>query len=212
MSTVDSFSSFLNDTTRISTDLLNAYVKMLQSSFSSVSSSGITQSMTGAMNTLRKAMPQAQMSGGCGCTIPPPCWAPKPMGDITSHICAGSTATLRIRVTNCGYTRRAIRIEAPKESGITVTPAGLELEPLERAYVSLSIPAAADAAEGSEKEYLVWVRGCNNHYLRWTVRVTCRGGCSCHEIAVEDCPELVHHWYDHFYCRRPCTNRNTQGG
>jgi hypothetical protein len=23
---------------------------------------------------------------------------------------------------------------------------------------------------------------------------------------VEDCPDLLHHWYDHFYCNRPCTH------
>ena len=28
------------------------------------------------------------------------------------------------------------------------------------------------------------------------------------ELTVEDCPDLVHHWYDHFYCPRPCPNRD----
>jgi hypothetical protein len=26
-------------------------------------------------------------------------------------------------------------------------------------------------------------------------------------VEVEDCPDLIHHWYDHFYCDRPCTDR-----
>ena len=112
---------------------------------------------------------------------------------------------MRVCVTNCGFTRRVIRIEVPKDSGITVAPAVLALDALERGCVTLSIPVAADAADCSEKEYLVWVRGCKNHYLRWTVRVTSRGGCSCHEIGVDDCPDLVHHWYDHFYCVRGCS-------
>jgi len=24
------------------------------------------------------------------------------------------------------------------------------------------------------------------------------------DIEIEDCPDLIHHWYDHFYCPRPC--------
>lgn len=209
---IDSLGRFLNDTTQIGNDLLGAYTRLLTSSMSGASSTALVQSMTSAMDSLRSAVPQMQVGGSC--RIPPPCWAPQPMGNVTSHICSGSTAILRICVTNCGFTRRAIRIDVPKESGITVTPATLELDQLERGCVTLSIPAAAGAADGSEKEYLVWVRGCKNHYLRWTVRVTSRGGCSCHEIAVDDCPDLVHHWYDHFYCRRPCTGtgRTNQGG
>jgi hypothetical protein len=64
----------------------------------------------------------------------------------------------------------------------------------------------ADAATGQEYEVLLWVRGCQNHYLRWTLKVANRGASCCHEVEVEDCPDLIHHWYDHFYCERPCTH------
>jgi len=84
---VDSLGQFLNDSTRIGTDLLNAYSRLLQSSVSGTSSSGLMQSMTDAMDTLRNALPQGRMTGGCGCRIPPPCWAPQPIGNVTSHVC-----------------------------------------------------------------------------------------------------------------------------
>jgi hypothetical protein len=208
---VDSFSRFLNESTRISADLLDSYTRLLQSTLAGARSSEMMRSVTNAMESLRKAAPQGMMKSACGCHIPPPCWAPQPLGSIVSHVCPGATATLRLCVTNCGYTRRAIRIDVPLDSKITVTPPAFMLEQLERECSTLSVAVPADAAKDSEKEYLVWVRGCKNHYLRWTVKVSSRGGCSCHEVEVEDCPDLVHHWYDHFYCRRPCTNRTTEG-
>ena len=99
-----------------------------------------------------------------------------------SHSCPGATATLRLCVTNCGYTRRAIRIDVPLDSKITVTPPAFMLEQLERQCSTLSVAVPADAAKDSEKEYLVWVAAAKNHYLRWTVKVSSRGGCSCHEV------------------------------
>lgn len=208
---VDSFGRFLDDSTRIGADLVDSYLRFLQSSFRTTTSSEMMRSITSAMDAMRKAVPEGLASTACSCRIPPPCWAPQPLGAFTSHVCPGATATLRICVTNCGFTRRAVRIDVPNESGIKVTPPGFTLEQLERECAILSIAVPAEAADGLEKEYLVWVRGCKNHYLRWKVTVSARGGCSCHEIDVEDCPDLVHHWYDHFYCRRPCTNRSTQG-
>jgi hypothetical protein len=29
---------------------------------------------------------------------------------------------------------------------------------------------------------------------------------------VEDCPDLIHHWYDHFYCPRPCIEERSNRG
>ena len=208
MDAVISLGTLLNDSARIGGDLFDSYLRFVQSSFQSATSGEIARTTKSAMDAMRQAMPAGLMKTGCGCRIPPPCWAPQPLGTVTSHACPGAAATLRICITNCGFTRRAVRIEVPKDSGIKVDPANLTLEQLERECAILSITLPADAAQSTEKEYLVWVRGCKNHYLRWKVTVSSRGGCSCHEIDVEDCPDLVHHWYDHFYCRRPCTNRN----
>jgi hypothetical protein len=36
------------------------------------------------------------------------------------------------------------------------------------------------------------------------VRVGRLCGASCPEVEVDDCPDNIHHWYDHFYCERGC--------
>jgi hypothetical protein len=140
-------------------------------------------------------------SGSC-CEIPPPCWMPKELGPLSSHACPGATATLRFRVTNCGIESRTILVEA--DQGATVNPGSLQLGPLQRGWVTVSFTAPASSCDGDCTEILVRVQGCNRFYLRWTVRISKRGCDCCHEIDVEDCPDLVHHWYDHFYCQRPC--------
>jgi hypothetical protein len=139
---------------------------------------------------------------GCGCEIPPPCWAPKPLGCICSQVCPGGTATLRFRITNCGTTKRDFTIEGAP----TVTPATLSLDPQARGFSVVSATVPPDASFGHEYEYLVWVRGCRDHFLRWTVVVSHHMNCECEEVHVEDCPELIHHWYDHYYCARPCNH------
>jgi hypothetical protein len=142
---------------------------------------------------------------GCGCDIPPPCWMPRDLGEVETGVCPGETATIRIHVTNCGATARTIKLEGGP--GVTLNPASLTLGPMERgrAVASMTVPPEADF--GWEKEVLVWVRGCHDHFLRWTVRAARRFECSCEEVCVEDCPDYLHHWYDHFYCDHPCIQR-----
>jgi hypothetical protein len=142
---------------------------------------------------------------GCGCEIPPPCWAPQPIGDVDSGACPGATATIRIRVTNCGATARTLTIDAIG-TGVTVSPSSLPLGPMERGHVVVSTALPPDADLGTEREVLVWVRGCHDHFLRWTIRVSRDRDCGCEDVHVEDCPDYVHHWYDHFYCARPCVH------
>lgn len=141
----------------------------------------------------------------CGCEVPPPCWMPKALGDVRSRVCAGGTAVLRLRVTNCGASGRTFEVETagPDAKEVKLDPAKLVLGPMERAVVTATIPLPSTAASGEQREALVWIRGCHSHYARWTVAVG-GGSDSCHEIDVEDCPDLVHHWYDHFYCEHPC--------
>ena len=135
-------------------------------------------------------------TASCGCDIPPPCWYPKAAGEVTSHVCHGGTATLRIRTTNCGPTARTIQVEGEKD--MKVDPATLQLGPMQRGVVVVSQTVSA------EEEQLIWVRGCHDHFIRWTVETAKRGSDSCHELEVEDCPDYLHHWYDHFYCVHPC--------
>jgi len=149
------------------------------------------------------------------CDIPPACWLPRSLGEITSFVCAGGTASLRIRVTNCQPRSSHIEVAfAESGSQVSVVPPAATLGPMERKSFNASYSAPADAAKGHRIETLLWVRGCNAHYVRWTVEIRDNASSSCcHEVAVDDCADYVHHWYDHFYCNRPCSQpRSTQGG
>ena len=152
-----------------------------------------------------KANPMVQRASGCSCEIPAPCWMPKELPAVTSHVCEGARACLRLRVTNC--TPRASRVQlvatGAGAGNVTLSPAELTLGVLERGVLEASL-RLDDAARGTEREILIWVRGCVDHVVRWTIKTSSFGGNSCHELKVDDCPDYVHHWYDHFYCARPC--------
>jgi hypothetical protein len=153
--------------------------------------------------SLQSRLPRA---GGCSCHIPPPCWMPRECGPVTTHVCACGTATLRLRITNCSIENDAVTVAVTGQDAakVSVSPSSLSLPALERGVVSLTLTTDATATKGTEYEALVWIRGCVDHVVRWTVRVAGRGGDSCDEIDIDDCPDYVHHWYDHFYCVRPC--------
>ncbi len=148
-------------------------------------------------------LPLPSKSCGCSCEIPPPCWAPQPLGDVTTRVCPGNKAVLRLHIENCGDAKRTISVDSTEKS-IDVQPASLSVAPFEEATVVLSLDVPATTSEGEKHTAVVWVHGCHLHYLRWTVEVTCKAGNCCDDVRVEDCPDLVHHWYDHFYCDRPC--------
>jgi hypothetical protein len=149
-----------------------------------------------------------QTRAGC-CEIPPPCWVPRSLGECVSHVCPCQTACIRLVLTNCDAgSRRVIRVEAAGPH-VKVSPAKLVLEPLERASVEIRILVPAETKPGEKLESVVRIYGCREYYLRWVVSVGTIGFNSHHEIEVEDCPDLIHHWYDHFYCHRPCRHQQT---
>jgi hypothetical protein len=151
--------------------------------------------------------------GGCDtCEIPPPCWLPQPLGQVTSFVAPGGVGTVRFRVTNCGFTARTITFATTKAiPAVTFSPASLTLAPLERGVVSASVQVAADAKQGSEHELVVLIHGCRNYYLRWVIKVAACGVDMCNEVEVDDCPDMIHHWYDHFYCPRHCLDQRQPG-
>jgi len=151
--------------------------------------------------------------GACSCHIPPPCWQPEQLCDVETEVCPGGTATIRIRVSNCDMKPHKIQFTTTgQNTGVTITPPSLTLGPMERGYVAVSLPLPAGAGPGEHREILIWIRGCKDHFLRWTVEVTHKGLTECAgEVDVDDCPDYLHHWYDHFYCHRNCTHDDKQG-
>lgn len=144
--------------------------------------------------------------GSCDtCEVPPPCWEPQPLGQVTSFVAPGGQATVRFRVTNCGFVSRTISFDANKSVfDVTFSPSSLVLGPLERGVVSASLKMPAEAKPGAEQELILIVRGCKIYYLRWVIKVADCGVNMCNEVEVNDCPDMIHHWYDHFYCHRHC--------
>jgi hypothetical protein len=141
--------------------------------------------------------------------IPPPCWYPISAGMRSSYGCPEATATLQVRVANCGPTSRLIRAESA--DGVSVKPAKLTLAPMEHGHLTASFKLPADAELGDEYERLVWIRGCQAHYVRWRIVAAEKDIDLCHELDVDDRRDYLHHWYDHFYCSHPCLAHGTAG-
>ncbi len=147
------------------------------------------------------------------CDIPPACWLPRSLGELDSRVCPGGTATARVRVTNCQTTNSTITVKFAETdlSTSVVTPSAV-LQPMERHVFVASVTAPADDCIGRKFETLLWVFGCNSHYLRWTIEIGETQSTECPHIEVDDCPDYIHHWYDHFYCHRPCFGQGQRNG
>ncbi len=148
-----------------------------------------------------------------GCTIPPPCWEPKHAGTCNLMLVPGNKALIRIHVMNCGWSRQVVSVTAlGKLAGwITFSPTTLLLDPQERATLLVAVQAPEWAKVGERLSGPVIIRGCRNHFVRVELVL---GECtsnSCCDITIDDCAENVHHWYDHFYCPRPCNAPRPSG-
>jgi len=159
-----------------------------------------------AMGLLGAVKVPKPLVGCCSCEIPPPCWVPQSLDDVGTRVCPGNKAVLRLHVTNCGVSGRTIEVDAG-DKDVVVDPSSITLGPMEEGTVTLSFEVPATATEGEVRKFLVWVRGCKVYVLPWTVEVACKNEDCCQDVDIEDCPDLVHHWYDHFYCQRPCPHR-----
>ena len=147
------------------------------------------------------------------CEIPPPCWEPRPAGTCCLELTPGTPATIRVHVSNCGWTRQVVAISGlGKLAGwMTISPTTLLLGPQERATVLVTVQAPATAKLGEMLSGPLIIRGCVDHFVRVEVTITdCTGRNAC-DVAVNDCQDQIHHWYDHFYCPRPCRTVRTPG-
>jgi hypothetical protein len=142
----------------------------------------------------------------CGCEVPPPCWMPRELPPVDSRACPGATTKLDLVVENCAAEAHSVSItvSGPDAGLVTVTPAILTIAPFEHGLftATMSVPPGAD--HHWRAGVILWVHGCREHVLHWEVRTDERGCGTHHEVRVDDCPDYVHHWYDHFYCERPC--------
>lgn len=144
------------------------------------------------------------------CEIPPPCWEPSPVGTCVFELTPGASATIRVHVSNCGWNRQVVAITAlgKMAAWMSIAPTALLLGPQERATVQVIVHVPATAPLGSRFSAPLIIRGCRNHFARVEIAVNdCMGtGRNCCDVVVNDCADQIHHWYDHFYCPRPCND------
>jgi hypothetical protein len=152
----------------------------------------------------------SRRTGATCCTIPAPCWMPRSLGHCTSNVSVCKSACIELAISNCDRVRRTIAVEATGSHAgkVTIEPPSITLGPMEHGTVRVCLATPESAKVGETLESLLWVRGCQEQFLRWTVGIGTLGIDSCHRIEISDCPDYLHHWYDHFYCGRGCLHRD----
>ncbi|MEO7104470.1 MAG: hypothetical protein ABI311_13810 [Gemmatimonadaceae bacterium] len=141
-----------------------------------------------------------------GCAIPAPCWEPKHAGDCAMQLRPGQKALISVHVTNCGWIRQMVTVTGMgKLAGwLSFAPTVLVLDAQERATFAVQLKVPEDMSVGKRLSGPLLLRGCRDHFVRLDVTVSDCGGMAVCDVAINDCADNVHHWYDHFYCPRPC--------
>jgi len=207
--TVETLSRSFDQMLAVQRDMASGLLKLFSSGSDSLTRMLRTSAGTGSRDDCcvqpRFGLPS--LTGSC-CDIPEPCWMPKCLGEFECGLCPGSSGTLSVRVTNEDLGKRQIQALArgPAAKQVSFSPQALALGPKERGTITAHFAVPAEAKDGESFEVIVWLRGCRDYYVRWTVKVGSGSGCCRHDLAICDGPDHVLHWYDHFYCPRPCTN------
>jgi len=158
-----------------------------------------------------KAKPDAKHD--C-CHIPEPCWMPVSHGPVKCMLRAGDKGEIRLCVVNEDFQPHsyAIAVKGADAGLVHISSATLTLGPKESGEVHASF---AMPASGAKDHYAVvlWVVGCRAHYVQWDIDLCdpedkyCDDCCD-HHVSIHDQPDYIVHWYDHFYCARPCMGQH----
>lgn len=169
-------------------------------------------------------LPTSTHCASGSCTVPPPCWMPKSAGSIDSCSAPSAVCQLKLRISNDDYQTHTYDISAAGEYAalVSFSETALTLGPKESKTitVSFSSPALVNGCHGDHYNLLLWVKGCNEHYLTWQVKVSrCQASidkmlallslssCKQHCIpyaCITDKVDYELQWYDHFYLQRHC--------
>lgn len=132
--------------------------------------------------------------------IPEPCWYPLFAGAVWSSARPASKATLRLCIHNGGPTARKFGLTS--DGAVDFEPATLTVKPRQTAEATATFTVAADASEGDKELLQLRVRGCRAHDVDWRVKAAKHAKPA--ELEIDDRPDYLHHWYDHFYYAHPC--------
>jgi hypothetical protein len=149
---------------------------------------------------------------GCSPRIPTPCWLPEDHGDLTVFIEAGGTARLAVRIRNTDGQQQNVmaNVNGTGSQFVTPTTASAVVPAYGHATFNFTVTAPQQTAAGTYADVQIVVQGCRRHVLNWRVDVVekCEPDAKAsHEIRIGDGVDPIHHWYDHFYCRRQCPPR-----
>ncbi|RDH84491.1 MAG: hypothetical protein DIZ80_03155 [endosymbiont of Galathealinum brachiosum] len=165
----------------------------------------------GAIGALKKI--NLPKSDTC-CDIPEPCWMPVQIGEICCQLRPGDVGEICFVVTNENFRAHEYSVVAAGEHGnlVHISDKLFNLGPKERRVVSakFKMPGKSSTQERdscckcNDYEAVIWVQGCQNHYLNWYLNSSEKSSECCHEVCVTDVPDNELHWYDHFHVMKPC--------
>ena len=119
---------------------------------------------------------------------------------VVSQVCPGGTPRVVFKIHNCGLADRHVFVVATgADAGMaTGAPSATTIGALDTAELAaeVTLPSGTDHAD-----LILWVRGCSDTAVHWTVSASDKGCNTTHQIAIDDCPGTQHHWYDHFASR-----------
>ena len=167
------------------------------------------KSLTGFVDRLgtdAKALSELGTSTvSCSSARPHACWMPSELSPIVSAVCPGAKGRVRFLVRNCGLADRKVFIAAtgPGAHLAIGSPSTATIGALETGELSAEVTLPDGTASA---DLILWIRGCNDHAVPWTVTVSDNGCATTHEVSLEDCPGTQHYWHDHFAQPRPCRN------
>ena len=149
-----------------------------------------------------------------GCHIPEPCWMPQKIDELCCSLSKCDIGEVCLLVCNEDFVPHDYNIQAAGEhsSLVQISTDSFTLGPKERRVVSLKfeLPSEEKMADPScclcdDYELVIWVLGCQQHYLNWYIKRDKHSSDCCHELRVVDKPDYELHWYDHFHVYRPCS-------
>ena len=110
------------------------------------------------------------------------------LDEVHTPVCPGNKAVVQLTVTKfSSYTPRTISVKATDPGGRRRACERLAGR-ARRATIVLSYEVPTTSAEGDERRAIVWVRGCRDYVLPWTVETSCSNADCCREVAIDDCP------------------------
>jgi hypothetical protein len=145
----------------------------------------------------------------CSCGHHRACWMPDERRPLRSRVSGCGTARVTIEVRSCGLAERDVFVAATgADAGLAHgSPSSARVG----AFDTAELVAEVDLPEGqSTAHLLLWVRGCHDTVIPWTVSSSdddCDGRSS-HTVRIDDCPDTHHHWSDHFAQPKPCRGRH----